>query len=400
MGLRNAFVIDTTLNTDGVEKGAKDVDKVVNNLMKNAGKTAESFEKAFGDIFKKIPTEEYAKLESEFEKIEAKINSIGQKQDKFLSTGGKESSSTFKKYAYDIEELGKAQDKLLIKMRSLENENKAYEYAINKSEPEIRKETQTIKKQGEETKKATAANKQYAKSQLGLSRNVKGGLGIFTRFGKAIEKQKSSFGASFKTILKYTLGIRSMFVLFNKLRGALVEGFKNMAQFNDGVNPVNTSLSNLMSALTRLKNTFATAFAPILTTIEPALTVFINKVSEAVTAVGMLIAKLTGADTFTKAVAVQQDYAKSLGDTADNAEKANKQLADYDKLMMVNKDNNSKSSNNNGSVSPNQMFEEVSIPSAFGTIADKLNIILSCVISLKELRVVIFQKLVIPLEPS
>ena len=78
----------------------------------------------------------------------------------------------------------------------------------------------------------------------------------------------------------------------------------------------------LMSALTQLKNALATAFNPILTAAAPALTKFINLLSQAFTYVGMFFGALTGQKTFTKAVAVQQDYAASLDKTADSAKKA------------------------------------------------------------------------------
>ena len=78
------------------------------------------------------------------------------------------------------------------------------------------------------------------------------------------------------------------------------EGFGNLAQYSE---PVNAALSSLKSALLQLKNSLATAFAPILTAIAPALTTLINLVSKAATAVGMLVAALTGQKTFVKATA-------------------------------------------------------------------------------------------------
>lgn len=90
-------------------------------------------------------------------------------------------------------------------------------------------------------------------------------------------------------MLKYVFGVQSLIALINKLRSAMVEGFKNLAQFNDGVNPTNTALSNLKSALTQLKNSFAVAFAPILTVIEPILTRLISLLSTAMNYVGQFL---------------------------------------------------------------------------------------------------------------
>ena len=69
---------------------------------------------------------------------------------------------------------------------------------------------------------------------------------------------------------------------------------------------------------------------------------------------------MTGAKSFTKAVAVQQDYAKSLNNTTKNAKKASGQLAAFDEgLNTLNKDESG--SEDIGEVLPVDMFEEVDI---------------------------------------
>lgn len=71
-----------------------------------------------------------------------------------------------------------------------------------------------------------------------------------------------------------------------------------------------------MSSMTRLKNSFATAFAPVLTVVAPIMSRFIDMISRAITYVGMFAAALTGQDTFVKAVGVQEDYAAGLEKTS------------------------------------------------------------------------------------
>ena len=189
------------------------------------------------------------------------------------------------------------------------------------------------------------------------------------KMGDSAKKSKAGFNIGLKSILKYAFGIRSLFVLINKLRSALVDGFKNLAQFNDGVNPTNTALSNLKSALTQLKNSFAVAFAPILTVVEPILTRLISLLSTVMNYVGQFFAALTGAKTYTKAIKVQENYAKSLNGTAAAAKKAKGQLSSIDEL-----NNQSKNDENNtsGTVTPNQMFEVAPIESKIAGIAEKI----------------------------
>lgn len=193
------------------------------------------------------------------------------------------------------------------------------------------------------------------------------------KMGDSAKKSKAGFNIGLKSILKYAFGIRSLFVLVNKLRSALVEGFKNLAQFNDGVNPTNTALSNLKSALTQLKNSFAVAFAPILTVVEPILTRLISLLSTAMNYVGQFFAALTGASTFTKAIKVQENYAKSLNGTAAAAKKAKGSLASIDELNNQSKQDNSGAS---GTVSPNDMFEVAPIESKIAGLAAKIKSII------------------------
>ena len=91
----------------------------------------------------------------------------------------------------------------------------------------------------------------------------------------------------------------------------------NLAQESGSTN---SAISMLWGSLERLKNSLATAFAPILTAIAPILSKFIDMLSTAATYVSMFFSMLSGKKTYTRALAVQKDYAASLSDTASSAE--------------------------------------------------------------------------------
>ena len=220
--------------------------------------------------------------------------------------------------------------------------------------------------------------KNVGKAISNISSMLKKASSAMSIFGKSTKSSNNMLQSGFKNLLKYGLGIRSMYVLINKFRTAVKEGFKNLAQYSE---PVNMALSSLKSSLLQLKNSLATAFAPILTAIAPALTFFINMVSKAVTYIGMLIAALTGQKTFTKAVAVQEDYAASLGKTASNAKKADKeqkkQLSSLDRLNnLTSPDEGSGNGSGDGGggsgINPGDMFETVDIPSQISGLADMI----------------------------
>lgn len=135
-----------------------------------------------------------------------------------------------------------------------------------------------------------------------------------------------------KNILMYAFGIRSLFALVNRLRTALVNGFQNLAQFSD---KTNAAISSVRSALTQLKNSLATAFAPILTVVAPILTKFINMLSAAADSVARFAAMLTGKTSYVRAKRVQEDYAASLRGTGAAAKEAARELAGFDEINRL-----------------------------------------------------------------
>lgn len=176
----------------------------------------------------------------------------------------------------------------------------------------------------------------------------------FLSLFKSSNRANQSFGSGIMTMLKYSLGIRSLYVLFNKLRSALVEGFKNLAQYSA---PVNAGISSIMSSLTQLKNSLATAFAPILTAVAPILTRFIDMLSSAANAVARLTAMLTGQKSYVKATKVQENYAESLENTAGAAEDAAKSLMGFDEINKL----SDSSSGSGGGGGTNSAFETVEV---------------------------------------
>lgn len=373
---RNEAFIDTTLNTDGVTTGARQIEQTMTRMAENVSRTAQNAANQVNRSFESLnmqPTPEYAELEKEFEKIEEKIEKIGKAQDRYLATGGRTNTTTWRRYEYDLEELGKQQDRVIERMREMEAAGTAYQAPERQLESQLAaNETARTNQNLNEYNRNLDTNAQRtnraAKEQRRLNNEQKKGSKAFAGLTRKIKDQKKSFMSGFKTLLKYTLGIRSLYVLFNRLRRGLIDGFKNLAAFNDGLNPTNRALSNLMSAMTRLKNSFATAFAPILTVVEPILTRMINAISKAVTAIGMLIAKLQGAKTFIKAKEVQQDFNDSLGETADKAKKAKQYLSGLDEVRTFTSSEDEKSG-----LSANDMFEEVPIEDfKFGDMLDKI----------------------------
>lgn len=363
--------------------------KIVNSIRKSEAEINRLRDRMQELANTNITTTEYAEIQHQIEETEKKLNSLRERQERFLETGGRQGSTAFQRMNYDAEQLERTLEYARGELQALVESGEAFtpgtdseEYAraaerVRELEGNIAASRQRLvelnarqRPVAKEFEKIISILKQIGKEILKsviLPFKLMGSIAekAFSKIGKSSKGMNGIFNKGFKNILKYTLGIRSLYVLFNKLRTAIKEGFSNLAQYS---RPVNESLSMLKSSLTQLKNSLATAFAPILEVVAPALTSLINMLSRAATYVGMLIAALTGKSIFTKAIAVQEDYAASLNKTAGAAKKAAGALASFDTLEVLNK-KDSGGGSGAGAVSPEEMFEEVEIPDKWEDIA-------------------------------
>lgn len=212
--------------------------------------------------------------------------------------------------------------------------------------------------------RAKKAMQDYKKKLLGVDNEQKKASKSGSKLNKSLKgTEKAARGArmGLGRMLATSILFSTVFRAISAVTGGLKEGIDNLAQYSDDTNK---ALSILMSGMTRLKNSFATAFSPLVEYVAPALTQFINLLSQAVTWTAQLLAALTGKDTFVKAVKVQQDYADSLDktkdETKDAAKETEKALAPFDKLIQITTGKKKKEDKNE--LKPEDMFitEEVS----------------------------------------
>lgn len=213
--------------------------------------------------------------------------------------------------------------------------------------------------------KAKQAAEAYKKQLLGVDKTQKKASNTGKKFNRSLkDTNKSARGArmSLGKMLATSILFSTVFRAISMVTSGLKEGMDNLSQYSDDTN---RALSLLLSSLTQLKNTFATAFSPLVEVAAPALAQFINLLSQAVTWTAQLLAALTGKDTFVKAVKVQQDYADSLGKTKDETEAAAKEtekaIAPFDQLIQITRQKKDKDKES-GELKPEDMFttEEVS----------------------------------------
>ena len=199
---------------------------------------------------------------------------------------------------------------------------------------------------------------------------------IATQAGKLFSKLTTGFrssGSSAGNFGDRLLGlVKSVFVfnVISKAFQSMVSGVQDSTKkFTQYSASFNRNISSLVNSLNTLKNAIAGAFAPILSIAIPYLVQLINYVSMAVNAVAQLIAALTGASTWSKAIQQNQDYAASLDKVGGSAKKAAGALAKFDDLDVLQKQD---SSGGGGGAGAGNLWEEVPVSDATKGLADKI----------------------------
>lgn len=374
----------------------------------------------------KVRTEDYKQNEADIERAEKSLEKLQQKQRDMTASGVKKDSDEYKKVTEQIQRAIRSLDEYEAKKARLEYSGGGAEYAKGGAVRNMTGSVGAVTRQIGADLKNAMGNIPGAGAVKGItgafSKVFSGMKSVFSNVTPAIKKVGGAFAALIKKFsagipiigrtkksmnslggagrglggIFRTLGMTAKFMFASFiLRGALEgakEGMQNLAQYSG---TTNASLSMLMSSLTQLKNALATAFAPILNVVAPILNALIQKVIQAVSAIGMLFGALTGKGSFTKAKKVNQDYAASLGGatggldnnakSADKANKANQKLQrtllgfdQINKLDDHSQDDSSDSPSGSspsgglGGLSPGDMFEEVGIPQGIKDFANKL----------------------------
>lgn len=389
-----------------------------------------------------IKTTAYQILEGSLQRLDAQFEQVATAQQEiFTRNQSATSSPAFMALESAAESLGRQYDELLAKKKQLESSSAVVQpkqqVSLPQSAPITGNYTATASKESQ--KALDALNKEISKTnskemslagtnnKLGssyknLSQNVdntknktSGASSIFSRLGSAVSGLGKKLGGLAQNLMstsdsannaRFSIGrmvgmsilYSTVFGMISKVNSGIMTGINNLAQYSSATN---ASISSMMSALTQLQNSLATAFAPILSVVAPILTAFMNMLSRAITYVGMFIAALTGQKSFTKAKAVQEDYAASLQKSSSSAnkaakstkknasatKKANKEMQTYlsglDEIRQFQKEkDNTPSSNSTPSAggggggytgpSIGDMFEKVPIESSIADMAKKI----------------------------
>ena len=350
--------------TNEIKKTAKEI-SVLQEKMESLGKT-------------KIPTAEYAEIQKQIADAESRMNKLIASQDRFLSLGGKESSSTYKRMQYDIDELANTVKYATGELRDLEETGKAFitgtdtaEYAkmaqqvenlndklavSNRRLEEMKQKQQPVEQSYNRMKNAAD---QMSKTVKKVGDNTKKSFSTAAAQTNKMTKSVNKAHMGFGRMLAMSVAFSAVFRAISAITAGVGQGFTNLMGYSSQFAETVQSLKN---ALTTLGNAFATAFAPIISVAIPALNALISALSTAMTYVAQFIAILGGNSTFIRAKKVQDSYNDSLNGTASAAKKATGALAKFDDLDVLQKQDDSGGGGAGADVG--DMFEEVPVDPA------------------------------------
>lgn len=186
---------------------------------------------------------------------------------------------------------------------------------------------------------------------------IKGGINAVNRFGEAFKK----LGSTIQRLVLYRF-LRSMIraiVQQTKL------GIDALYNWSDVVGyRFKAAMDGLATSFQYLRNSIAAMISPLVEYLQPIIDVLIDKFVELLNVVNQFIAKMTGKNTYVRAIKGAAKYAEETGYAAAAQEELNRTILGFDELNKLNDTND----RGHGSPTANAgggEFEELPITESF-----------------------------------
>lgn len=194
-------------------------------------------------------------------------------------------------------------------------------------------------------------------------------------------KKGSEKAREFETSLKRIALYRALRFIVSQITQGFKDGVQNLYNYSNAIGgQFAGSIDRAYSSLLYFKNSIAAAAAPLINALAPALDFVIDKVVSFLNVINQLLARLTGASFWTKAVKQTKSYSGAVQKATGSANKAAKELQKtlmgFDELNLLNDNPSSGGSGGGGGGGGagdyGSMFEEVPIDNEIGAFADML----------------------------
>lgn len=323
--------------------------------------------------------ESWNNLMKEISAAEKALERLQEREEKMKATGADQESRAWKSVQYDIQQAEEELTAYKAKRDELESGGGAFEKAST------RKGGGIVSKAFSGMKAVLDKAQESIKRTSGLFGSLiqrfRNGIPWLNRTNQSMQGMGNA-GRGLGGMLR-TIGMSARFMFASFLISGTINsvktGLQNLAQYSQSTN---ASLSTLKSALTQLQNSLATAFAPILNVVVPALDTLISYLIAAVNAVAQFMAALTGQSSYTVAKRVATDFAagasaagSAAGGAADEAERLQRTLMGFDQINKLD-DNSSSSSGGSGggggAGGAGDLFTTETVENQFAEFAEKI----------------------------
>lgn len=223
--------------------------------------------------------------------------------------------------------------------------------------------------------------KTVASKLLGVTTTLagKGGMGMasiaiapFKSLGKHVKSLTTRFTGFLASIKRIAL-YRAIRTVLKEITQAFKEGTDNLYQYSKAINgQFAQSMDTLATSALYAKNSLAAMASPLINALAPAVDFIVDKFVDFINTINQLIATLTGAQTWTKALKYPKEYAEAADGANGKAKELRATLLGFDEINRL--DDNRKGSRGSAAeeLDYSKMFEEQTVSSNVKSLAKRI----------------------------
>lgn len=194
----------------------------------------------------------------------------------------------------------------------------------------------------------------------------------FKNLGKHVKDLTTKFTGFLASIKRIAL-YRAIRSVLKEITQAFKEGTDNLYQYSKAINGVFAqSMDSLATSALYAKNSLAAMASPLINALAPAVDFIVDKFVDFINTINQLIATLTGAQTWTKALKYPKEYAEAADGANGKAKELRATLLGFDEINRL--DDNRKGSRGSAAeeLDYSKMFEEQTVSSNVKSLAKRI----------------------------
>lgn len=314
---------DPSSGIDKAEAAARQMEPVLASVREQIEKVADTMVR-LGET--RIETSQFTELNGEIEATRGKLEAVNERMRRFMETGGKENSTTFRRMEYDANSLEDTLRTLLAQKEQLEQSGGAYTFGADTGAyanlmaqiSDIEAKTQSL-------------NASYA-GLTGMISDVRGEIESADDAQKDLTKDSEKYGRTATSSFKEAADSAET------IKNSLERAAKKVARFSLamlGVRGIYSVLRKAASAYMAdndtLTNRIASAWSALGNTLGPIITYICNLFISVIGYVNAFVSALTGISITAKSnTSALENQAGATSAAGGAASKAEKQLASFD----------------------------------------------------------------------